>query len=242
MMTRMTYRFDPTVYARIAGALYLVNIACGLLGELFVRNVLVVPGDASATASHLLASTSLWRIGIAGDLVMQVTDVPLILIFYVLLRPVSRHLALLAALFTVVQTAVLVANKLNLLTPLLLLGNAEYLKVFSPEQRQALATLSISAHGYGFGIGLIFFGCECLVTGFLIARSGFLPKTLGLMIEVAGLCYLVNSFALILSPALADALFPAILLPPFVAELSLCLWLLVKGVDATAWHLRADTA
>ncbi len=96
----------------------------------------------------------------------------------------------------------------------------------------------VAAHDYGFGIGLIFFGCECLVAGYLIFKSGYFPRILGIMIQIAGICYLLNSFTLILSPALAHALFPAILLPSFIGELSMCLWLLFKGVNLAKWNER----
>lgn len=229
---------SPQVYARIGGVLYLIIIVSGILGELFVRGRVVVPGDATATANNILASPLLWRMGIASDLVMHSCDVPLMMIFYVLLRPVDRNLARLAVLFNLVQTAVLVANKLNLLMPLFLLGGADFLKVFEPRQLHALAYLFIRVHGYGFGVGLIFFGFTCLVLGYLIVRSGYLPRFLGVLMQVAGLCYLVNSFALLLAPAVADRMFPFILVPPLVAELSLCLWLLVKGVDVERWRLK----
>lgn len=234
-MADRTVETSPQVYARIGGVLYLIIIVAGLFGEAFVRGKLIVSGDATATAHNIMASQSLWRAGIAGDLIMHVCDVGLTLIFYVLLRPVNRNLALLAAFFTLIQTAVLVANKLSLLVALFLLGNADYLKAFEPRQLYALAYLCIKSHGYGFGVGLIFFGCGCLVLGSLIFRSGYLPKTLGVLMQIAGLCYLVNSFALLLAPAFADVLFPAILVPAFLGELSLCLWLLVKGVNVSKW-------
>ena len=101
-----------------------------------------------------------------------------------------------------------------------------------------LTCLAIKTHGYGFGIGLIFFGFECLIDGYLIFKSGFLPKALGVLILIAGLCYLLNSFALLLSPPLADALFPTVLLPPFIGESAMCLWLLIKGVDLTKWNMQ----
>jgi hypothetical protein len=186
-----------------------------------------------------MASPLLWRIGIAGDLVMHVCDVVLIMVFYVLLRPVNKNLVLLAVLFNLIQTAVLVANKLNLLVPLFLLGSADYLKVFEPHQLQALTYLSVKAHGYGFGIGLIFFGFECLILGYLIFRSGYLPRILGILMQIAGLCYLTNSFALILTPTFANMIFPAVLVPSFIAELSLCLWLLAKGVNVPKWKEKA---
>ena len=124
--------------------------------------------------------------------------------------------------------------------PWFLLGDANYLKAFEPQQLQALAYLSIKSHGYGFGIGLIFFGCVLLVNGYLIIRSGYFPKAIGVMIQIAGICYLINSFALILAPSLTDILFPAILLPPFIGELSLCLWLIIKGVNLPKWQEKVN--
>ena len=227
---------SPQVYARIGGVLYLIIIAAGATGELFVRGSQVVSGNAAATANNILASPYLWRAGVAGDLVMHVCDVGLMLVFYVLLRPVSRTLAMLAVLFNLVQTSVLVANKLNLVLPLFLLADAGYLQAFTPEQRQALSYVAIRTHDYGFGFGLIFFGVECVVVGYLIIRSWYLPRALGVMMQVAGACYVINSFAVILYPPLGSKLFPFILLPPFVAELSLALWLLIKGVDVAAWN------
>ena len=140
-----------------------------------------------------------------------------------------------ALLFNLVQTSVLVANKLNLLMPLFLLGDAEYLKSIDPHQLQAMAYLAIKSHGYGFGLGLIFFGCECLILGYLIFKSGYFPKAIGVLMQLAGICYLINSFSLILAPKFADSIFPFILLPPFIGELSLCLWLLIKGVNMEEW-------
>jgi hypothetical protein len=234
--------FSPTVYARAAGVLYLVNIVAGLLGEMFVRNSLIVSGYAAATAERIAHSPLLWRIGIAGDLVMQVTDVPLMMILYVLLKPVNRNLALTAMLFTLVQTASLVANKLNLMVPLFLSSDAAYLAAFTPDQLHALSYLAIRAHGHGFAIGLVFFGFECLITGYPLFKSRYFPRALGVAIQIAGVCYLVNSFALLLAPALAEALFPAILLPSFVAELGFALWLLIKGVNKAKWDERIDAA
>ena len=225
--------------ARIGGILYLLIIVAGIFTELFVRGNLIVPGDATATANNIMASQLLWRIGIACDLLMHVCDVPLMVIFYVLLRPVNKNLALLAVLFTLVQTAVMVATKLNLFMPIFLSGNAEYLKAFNAQQLHALTFLSIKSDENGFGIGLIFFGFACIVNGYLIFRSSYLPRILVVMLQIAGVCYLINSFALILAPSFANTIFPAILIPSFIGELSLCLWLLVKGVNATKWEEKA---
>lgn len=152
-MATRTIETSPRVHARIAGILYLLIIVAGAFGQIFVRASLVVPGDAVSTAQSVIASQSLWRIGIAGDIMMHVLDIPLMVVLFLLLRPVNRTLALVVVLFNLTQTAVLVANKLNLVMPLLLLGNADYLKAFDPARLYALAYLFIQAHGYGFGIG-----------------------------------------------------------------------------------------
>lgn len=229
---------SPQRYARIAGFLYLAIIVLGMFGELYVRGTLIVPGDAAATSAAIAASPLLWRAGIAGDLLIQVLDVPVIVIFYYLLRPVSRGLALFATLINLVQTAVLVMNKLNLLVPLFLLENSGYLTAFTPEQLHALPSLAIKAHGYGFAIGLIFFGVACLVRGYLIFKSTYLPKVVGVLMAIAGVSYLVNSFALLLAPSLAAALFPGVLMPALVGELALTLWLIFKGVNMQQWRRR----
>jgi uncharacterized protein DUF4386 len=229
------YETSPRVLARIGGALYLIVIVIGLFGEAFVRGKIVVSGDASATAANLRSMESLWRFGIAAEFVLLTCALSMVVVLYVLLRPVSRNLALLAVCFNLVSIAVEAVAGLNLVAALFPLGKAEYLAAFQPEQLEAMASLAIKSHGHGFGVALIFFGCECLVLGYLIFQSGFLPKAIGVLMQIAGWCYLVNSFALILSPRLAGLLFPAILLPAFVGEASLCLWLLVKGVNVEKW-------
>jgi hypothetical protein len=236
-----SFERSPQFYARLGGLLYLAIIGLGIFGELFARGTLVVSGDATATANSIVLSPLLWRGSIAGDLLMHVLDIPVILILYLLLRPVSKSLALLATLFNLVQTAVLAANKLILLVPLFLQDDVGYLRAFTPEQLHALSYLAVKAHGYGFGIGLVFFGFACLVRGYLIARSGFLPRFLGILIVIAGLSYLTNSFALLLAPSFAESIQPGILFPAFVGELCLCLWLIVKGVNTAQWEQRAGS-
>jgi hypothetical protein len=237
-MTSRSVKISPQVYARIAGVLYLINIACGVFGEIFVRGHLVVASDALATAHNITASEFLFRCGVVGDLIMHITDVPMAVIFYVLLRPVSRDLSLLAALFGMLQTAILCANKLNLVTVLLLLGGSNYLKAFEPNQLQALAQLSLVLHENGFGVGLVFFGVSCLVTAYLLFRSEYFPRTLGVLQALAGISYLINSFAQLLSPSLQEKMVPAILIPAFLGELGTCLWLIVKGLNVAKWNER----
>ncbi|HSS48834.1 MAG TPA: DUF4386 domain-containing protein [Thermoanaerobaculia bacterium] len=230
---------SPQVVSRIGGVLYLIIIVLGLFNEAFVRNRIIVSGDAAATAANIRSFESLWRFGIAAEFFMLICAISLTLIFFILLRPVNRDLALLAVFFNLVSLAVEASVQLYLLGALFPLGSAEYLKAFKPEQLYAMASLSVKSHGYGFGVALIFFGCVCLLLGYLIFKSGYLPKTVGVLMQLAGLSYLIDSFALILAPSFANRIFPAILVPAFIGEASLCLWLLVKGVNGEKWHARA---
>ena len=240
-MTDRTVETSPQIYARIGGILYLYIIVAGTFGELFVRDKLIVSGDATATANNIIASQLLWRISIAGELIMLVCSVALALIFYVLLRPVSKNLALLAVFFNLVELAIDAANKLNLFAALFLSGGADYLKAFDPHQLHALAYLSLKLFDYGFGISLVFFSFVCLIFGYLLFRSGYFPKTLGVLMTIAGLSYLTNSFTLILAPTYAGTIFPILVLA-LIGELSFCLWLIVKGVNVPKWHEKARLA
>lgn len=230
-----TFDTSPQLHARIAGILYLVIIIAGFIAETFVRNKLFVSGDANATANNIIHSEFLWNIGITADLIMQICDLPVMIILYYLLKPVSRKLALLNLSFNLIQTAVLVANKLNLLAALFFLGDAEYLKSFTPDQLHTLSYLSIKLHDFGFGVGLIFFGFVCLIEGYLIFKSGYFPKAIGVLMALAGICYLTNSFALILAPQFSSI---TLLLPCVIAELSLSLWLIFKGVNIPLWKRK----
>jgi hypothetical protein len=230
---------SPQSYARIAGVLYLLIIAAGLFAEAFVRRRLVVPGDAAATASNITGHASLFRLGIAADLSTFVFAVALTMILYVLLKRVNGTAALLLLGFNLVQDAIGGLNALNAYRPLQLLGDPAYLKAFSRPQLEAMALLSLDAHSLGFGVALMFFGCSCVALGYLAFASGFFPKALGVMMAIAGACYLTNTAALILSPRLASILFPSILVPAFIGELAFAAWLTVKGVDVARWQAMA---
>jgi Domain of unknown function (DUF4386) len=228
--------------ARVAGVLYLMVIALGALGEAVVRGSIVVPGNATATAANLRSMEWLWRLGVAGEVVLLTCAIALALILYILLRRVSRDLALAAVVFNLVSIAIEGVAAVSLAAALLPLMSAPYLNAFAPEQISALAMLSVRTHTAGFGIALIFFGAECVILGYLIYRSGYMPRSIGVLMEIAGICYVINSFALLLSPPLSSRLFPAILIPPLVAELSLAVWLLVKGVNAEKWTQHVHSA
>ena len=226
---------SPQRYARLGGALYLAIIVLGAFAEGVVTNKLIVSGDAAATAHNILASPELWRLGVAGDFIVVLCAVPLLWIEYLLLRPVSKQLVLLAVLFNVVSLAVEAVSKLFLLVVMPTLGSADYLRAFDPQQLQTLANLALKSHDIAFNIALIFFGFTCLVNGYLIFKSGYLPRLIGALMQIAGLSYLIACFAALFAPTFADLIVPAILLPPLLGESSFCLWLLVKGVNITKW-------
>jgi Domain of unknown function (DUF4386) len=240
IMAIHTVEGSPRCYARIGGALYLAIIVLGAFAEGFVANKLVVSGDAAATAANILASPGLWRLSVAGDLIVVLCAVPLLWIEYLLLRPVSKQLVLLAVLFNLVSLAVEAISKLFLLGVAPMLGSADYLKGFDPQQLQILANLALSSHDIAFNIALIFFGFTCLVNGYLIFKSGYLPRLVGILMEIAGFSYLIACFAALFAPAFADLITPAILLPPLIGESSLCLWLLIKGVNIARWNERVS--
>lgn len=237
-MTGRTVETSPQLYARIGGVLYLLNIALGFF-SVAVRDKITGSGDVAATAANLTSMESLWRFGIAAEFLALICALGLGTIYFLLFKPVSRELNLLATFIRVVAIAVQAVVVLNLAAALFPLENAEYLKAFTPEQLYALVHLAIKAHGYGFGLALLLFGSCFLVHGRLIIKSGFLPRVLGILIQLAGLCYLTDSFALFLAPSFANRIFPAILFPCFLAEVSLCLWLIVKGVDVQRWKEQA---
>ena len=227
---------SPQLYARLGGALYLVIILFGAFSEGFVTSKLLVAGDAAATAHNILAAPLLWQVSVATDLLVVLCAVPLLWIEYLLLRPVSKSLVLLALLFNLVSLAVETISKVFLLLVMPTLVNTEYRHAFEAHQPPMLANLALKAHAISFDIALLFFGCTCLVNGYLIFKSGYFPKALGILMQVAGGCYLVACWAALFAPALADILSPGILLPCLIGELSMCLWLLVKGVNSAKWQ------
>jgi hypothetical protein len=236
-MTRTTAT-SPQVYARTGGVLYLVTIVFGAFAEGFVMNKLVVPGDAATTAHNIVASPGLWSAAVAGDLIVPIIAVAGVWISYVLLSPVSKSLILLDVFFTLVSLAVEAVSKLFLLLVLPILSTTGYLRAFEPRQLEVLANLALRSHDVVFNIALIFFGCACLVEGYLIYKSGYFPKFIGILMQLAGVCYLIACFAALFAPALSDLITPAILLPPLIGESAYCLWLLIKGVNIDKWNER----
>lgn len=237
-MTAPSSDVSPLVYARLSGALYLAIIVLGVFAELFVRSSLFVPGDPGTTAARIIAAHGLFRVGFLADSLMFLCDVALAVLLYVILRPAGRTLALVAMCFRLTQTAVLALNLLHYHAALLLLGGGPYAAALEPGQLHALSYLFLDLHRHGYDLGLLLFGLHCLILGRLIFTSRFLPKWLGILTIAAGVTYLVGSYTRFLLPEYVDVVAP-IYGVAFVSELSLGLWLLVKGVDLDEWRRHA---
>jgi hypothetical protein len=217
--------------ARIAGFCYLIVIATGLFSEVFVRQALKVSNNALATSQNIQAHEMLYRWGFVADIINFVVGIPTILILYYFFKRVNKLLVQIALAFVIIQTAIIAVNLLNQISPLLILSNETYLNTFEPNQLASLSLLVLNIQAQGYGIGLVFFGFYCLIIGFLIFKSNLLPKILGILYAITGLCYLINSFTMFLSKGFENPMFVYLAIPIFIGELSLCLWLLIKGID-----------
>jgi hypothetical protein len=228
---------SPQLYARAIGVLYLIVIVVGFYAYGYVPGRLVT-ADAATTANNLLAHTLLWRTGVVAGLMVVVCAVPQLLFEYLLLRPVQRNIALLAVLFNVISLVIESLSGLGHLGAIALLAGRDSLGGVSLHQLQAWAALAIDLHDADLNISFLFFGCVCLLYGYLIFRSRFLPRFLGVLMMLAGLCYGGNSVLVFLDLHLLPATgVPLLLLPAGLSELILCLWLLIVGVDVPKWHL-----
>jgi hypothetical protein len=217
--------------ARIAGVCYLIVIATGLFSEVFVRQALRVANDAALTASNIQANEMLYRWGFVADITNFAIGLPSVIIMYYLFKRVHKSLFQLALAFVIIQTAIIAVNLLNQVLPLLILSNETYLNTFQPDQLDTLSLLSLNIQAQGYGIGLVFFGFYCLIVGYIIIKSRMIPKVFGILYAITGLCYLINSFTMFLSKGFENSIFIYLGIPIFIGELSLALWLSIKGVD-----------
>ncbi len=230
---------SPRLYARIAGFLYLIVIVGGVFAEIFVRGRLVVHGDAAATAHNILTHELLYRSGFAAELFLCLCNVPLILILYDLFKVVNKKVALLMAIFSLTGNAVESISLLAHFAPLVLLGDGHYLSAFTAEQLQAWALMSLQLFEYGFAICLVFFGLDIFSNAYLILRSTFFPRIVGVLLAIEGLGYLINSFAFFLAPALQTRISPYFMATG-IGEIAFCLWLLLMGVNVQRWKEQAS--
>ncbi|MBI2565762.1 MAG: DUF4386 domain-containing protein [Candidatus Schekmanbacteria bacterium] len=216
--------------------LLLISLVAGGFGELYVPTTVTVPNDAAATARNIDSSNLLFRMGFAAYLVEGLCNIALTLIFYVLLRPVRKDMALLAAFFGLVAVAVFAVAELFYLAPLLIFESRNSLNAFSNDQLDAIALLSLKFYGYASGALMAFGGVGSIIFGCLIFLSGYLPRILGALLALGGLGFVIRNFALVLAPAPAyDWLF----LPMSLGMLGLGIWLLIFGGEVDSMEGRA---
>ncbi len=235
-MMERTAEASPRLKARIAGVFYLGTFVTGGLA-LFAGGRLIVSGDAAATAANILAHESLLQLSFAANLLATACYIAVTALFYEIFKTVNRSLSLIAAFFSLVGCAIGAASFVFQLAPLVVLGGKQYLSVFKMEELQALALVLVNLHAQAYNISLVFFGFYCLLIGYLIFKSTFLPRSLGVLMGFAGLGWLT-----FLSPPLAKSLYPYVLAPGILGEGALTLWLLVMGVNAERWQEQASAA
>ena len=233
---------SPGQLARMAGGLYLINIVLGFFAIGFVPAAIFVAGDAAATAHDIQTHELLYRSGVVAHIVVTLTNVPLAVIFYELFKVVNRRLALLDVFFILVATAIEAAGLVNEFAPLVLLGSGSYTTALPAAQLQALAYMPGDLSTINYAIYTVFYGFDIIILGYLVFRSTFLPRAIGVLLAIDGLAYLVYAFADLLAPSAAAHLIPWIQAPALFGEGSLCLWLLLAGVNVRRWNERASAA
>jgi len=233
-----TADMSPRTKARFAGALYLLYIIAGVYAQAFIADRLFVSGDAARTAANILANQSLHTLGLTVYLLEMAGQVATVVLFYQLLKPVSRTGAMLAAAFELIGCGIKIFSRLFYFAPLLILGgSASYLSAFTREQLDSIALLLVRINNNGAAIALAFFGFSTLLQGWLIYRSGFLPRWLGVIGIIGALGWLT-----FLSPPLGMRLFLYLAVYALIGSLATIVWLLTVGVDEQRWRQRAAQA
>jgi hypothetical protein len=237
LVTNKVGETSPRLKARITGAFYLITMLTGIFAQGFVSDRLVVASDAAATATNILANRGLFQLGFAVYLIEMACQIAMTALFYELLKPAGRSVSLLAAFLGFAGCIIKTFSRVFFITPLFILGGAHYLSVFSTEQLQALALLFFKVNDRGAGMALVFFGFYALLTGYLIVRSTFLPRILGVLSVLGGLGWLT-----FLYPPLGSRMFPYVAVFALLGAAALILWLLVFGVNEQRWKEQADIA
>jgi hypothetical protein len=220
-------------WARMAGVLGLLSVAAGGFGEAYVPAALVLPSDASATASNILAREWLVRWGFAAYIVEAICDVALTLLFYVLFRVIHREAALAAVFFRLIGTAGFAVAQVLFFASLPILQSAASLHAFAPDQRNALAMLLLQISHEAQTVFTMFYGVGTLAFGLLMYRSAFLPSVMGILVIVAAGGFVAKAFTWVLTPAYSS---PFFLAPAAIAFLVLSGWLVVMGIDGARWR------
>jgi hypothetical protein len=215
--------------AIIAGIALIIMIIPAILANYFVFGRLIVPGDAATTANNIIASEGLFRAGIGSWLIVITCDVVAAWALYVFFKQVNKSLSLLAAWFRLMHAAIFGITLLNLVFIFLLLSGANYLKVFETDQLHALVLLFLNGYNYGFSIGLFFFSLHLFYLGYLVFKSGYIPKIFGVLLIVAFIGYLIANAGKLLFPNYTETITMVVTAPNAIGELALIVWLLIKG-------------
>ena len=242
--SEMTARFrkeSPVLQARIAGACWLLCILAGV-GGFIAAGPLIVANDAAATAANILAKESWYRLGFAFDLISGASYLVTTVFLYHVLKTVGRSLSMLAAVFGLAGVAIGGVAWVSRLGLLVLLHGDQYLSAFTMSQLQAMSMIGVKLQLQVFSIAMVFFGVQCISIGYLVARSTFLPRVLGILLGLGGTSYVIASFASFLIPSFGPHLIRFVFPVALIGEGSLTLWLLVKGVNIQRWNEQASAA
>lgn len=214
-------------YARAAGVAMLLSIVFGFIGEMYLPGKIIVSGDAAATAAHIRANPTLFRLTFASYLVEGICDVLLLVFFYILLKPVNRNLALLSAFFGIVSMVTFAIAQSSFFASSLILRDTGGMTAFPTAQREALALLATRIGSMIAWLFLCMYGIASTIRGYLITRSGYIPSILGILLIIGGVCFFLRSITYILAPSLSS---PLLLLPMALAGIPLMVWLLFRGI------------
>lgn len=230
---------SPQKYARVVGVLYLLIFILGPFAFFMGRVGVVVPGDPTATVENLMAAPSLFRLGIVAETVIVLVEIVVSAILYVLFIPVSKPLSLAAAFARFAQAILQAVNLFTAVPALLLLGGAGYLTVFNPDQLNALVLLFADANAFMIIIWGLIFGFHLLLLGYLVYKSGFMPRIFGVLLIIGGVGYLAQSYGYILAPQYNEILSTVVILLSIPGELAFTVYLLWKGLNVEKWNERS---
>lgn len=233
--TKRRAAWSPRAKARLAGVFEALEGAASSGGQVFILGSLVVASNAAATAANILANQPLFWWGFAASLLGVAFHVAWAVYFYELFKPVNRNIALLALCAVLVCCAMQALTGLLYLAPLLVLQGGSALSAFTSAQLQGLAFVFLKVNAQAFNVDLVFFGLWCVLSGYLIFRSTFMPRILGVLLMIDGVGWM-----LYLVPPFASQVFPLIAVASGLAEIPLQLWLIIMGVNSERWKEQAS--
>jgi hypothetical protein len=226
--------------ARIAGLLYLLMGVTSAFGLLYVPSRIIIAGNSGSTANNILSSGLLFRMGIISGLISQIIFIFLVLVLYRLFQGINKAFACLMVTFVVASVPIAFLNALNQMGALIVTSGADYLKVFEPDKLNALMMIFLGLYKNGIIIVGIFWGLWLFPFGYLVYKSGFIPKILGILLIINCFSYLIDSFSFLLIPGYHDMISKFTLVPNCIGELSIILWLLIIGVKEQKPEIRNE--